>query len=204
MIPTQLANLIGKVESLGSGGSVPTKDSLAKLLQSDYSLTKERSVLVGQGFAVRISKATGASFSNTVLGLGVLRKYDANPFVVIVVRPNKIDMFLANSTFLKKISHSSRDLREDNIRGSFLGHDIMSTYQGMENSSKKVGSLFAKHKATSWEVNFSRLVAATAGIIGQGVRFALTASQRSIATASSSAFSSAHCRPWLWPSEKMV
>jgi len=42
---------------------------------------------------------------------------------------------MANTTFLKKISHSSHQLRVDNVRGSFLGHDIMREYEGIENIS---------------------------------------------------------------------
>jgi len=36
----------------------------------------------------------------------------------------------SNTTFLKKISHSSHELRTDNIKGSFNGSDIMVVYEG--------------------------------------------------------------------------
>ena len=63
--------------------------------------------------------------SNTVLSLSALQKYDDKPFIVCIVTPDTNYMMLANSTFLKKISHSSQELRVDNIRGSFNGSDIM-------------------------------------------------------------------------------
>ena len=45
------------------------------------------------------------------------------------------DLTLANTTFLHKISHSSQDLRVDNIKGSFNGHDIMREFEGVCNGA---------------------------------------------------------------------
>jgi hypothetical protein len=86
---------------------------------------KERSVYVGEDFAIRFCEANTPSFSNVVLSLSTLRKYDSQPVVICVVRPDRLDFRLANATFLRRVSHSSHKLRADNIRGSFLGHDIM-------------------------------------------------------------------------------
>ncbi len=80
--------------------------------------TKIRSVYVGGGYAIRFSEARTGTFSNTVLSLFALQMRDAEPFVVAVVRPRYVEFLLANSTFLKKISHSSRELRTNNIGSS--------------------------------------------------------------------------------------
>ena len=93
--------------------------------------TKARSVYVGSNFSLRFSEANTDSFSNVVLSLSALMNYDMNPLVICVVRPTRLDFLIANSTFLKRISHSSHTFRVDNIRGSFLGHDIIENYEGV-------------------------------------------------------------------------
>ena len=130
-----------------------------------------RSVLVSKGFCLRFSQASGNGFSNTVLSLSALQSHDTKPFVVALVRENDVKFFLANTTFLKKISHSSHQLRLDNIKGSFNGSDIMSEYEGIENSPNNFEILFAQHSAFTWEENLERLVEATNAIVGYDRRF---------------------------------
>jgi hypothetical protein len=125
-----------------------------------------------------------ASFSNTVLGLSTLKEYDGKPFVVCVVRPNGLEFLLANSTLLKKISHSSHQLRVDNIRGSFLGHDIYREYQNILNEPANFEKLFALHQAFGWAKNVKRLVNATDAIAPTGNKLIFTSSaQRRILAA---------------------
>lgn len=130
-----------------------------------------RSVLIADGFAFRFSEANKPSFSGTVCGLSTLKKCDDKPFVVCVVRPGQVDFLLANTSFLKKISHTSHKLRSDNIKGSFNGTDIMREYGGMLNSPPKFEALFALHSAFTWEENVERLVESTNAIVGRDNRF---------------------------------
>jgi len=62
-------------------------------------------------------------------------------------------------------------LRIDNIRGSFLGHDIMRTYNSIENTPDNFDTLFSLHTNSTWEENLARLVEQTNGIIPTGIRF---------------------------------
>lgn len=135
------------------------------------SLKKERSVHVGSGYAIRFSEANTGSFSNVVLSLSALRKYDANPMVICIVRPDRLDFRLANTTFLKRISHSSHNLRADNIRGSFLGHDIMDEHERLPNRPDHFDELIAIHAEFTWEENVERLVEATNAIVARATRF---------------------------------
>ncbi|MBC6440719.1 MAG: hypothetical protein GDA49_10005 [Rhodospirillales bacterium] len=130
-----------------------------------------RSVFVADGFALRFSEAKTGSFSNTVLSLSALAQHDMYPFVVVVVRPISVDFLLANATFLKKISHSSQQLRIDNIKGSFNGTDIMTTIAGIPNTPEHFDDLFALHSAFTWEENLGRLVESTNGIVPRNIRF---------------------------------
>jgi hypothetical protein len=106
-----------------------------------------------------------------------LQKYDSLPVVICIVRPDRLDFRLANATFLKRISHSSHQLRTDNIRGSFLGHDIMDDYEGIPNRLEHFDELTAIHTEFSWDENVQRLVEATNSIAARLTRFQPTASE---------------------------
>jgi hypothetical protein len=140
--------------------------------------TKMRSVYVGDGYAIRFSEARTGAFSNTVLSLSALQIHDARPFVVAVVRPRYVEFLLANSTFLKKVSHSSHELRTNNIKGSFNGTDIRTEYEGMENAPAHFDGLFALHSAFTWPENVERLVEETNSIVFRDSRFGPTNTQR--------------------------
>jgi hypothetical protein len=92
--------------------------------------------------------------------------------IICIVRPDRLDFRLANATFLKRISHSSHNLRVDNIRGSFLGHDIMDEYEGLPNRPDHFDELMAIHAEFTCEENVERLVEATNAILARATRFA--------------------------------
>lgn len=147
-----------------------------------YNFIKDRKVYHNQYFAVRFSysKSTSDSFSNTVLSLSALEKYDKIPFFVVLVRQTADNLILlANTTFLKKISHSSQELSMTNIKGSFNGSDIIRDYYGRTNSPDNFDFLFAVHQGLEWEDNLMRLVDATASIKGVSQKFTPTPKEES-------------------------
>lgn len=160
-----LTEEIGKVET------GKPKSSFIEAARSAFNLKKDRSVYSCEDFAVRFCTSKNSSFSNTVLSLSTLEKYDSKPFIVIHCTPVATMCYLANSTFLKKISHSSKELRLDNIKGSFNGSDICKTYNGISNEPKNFKELFAIHEAFTWEENLERLVEATNGIVPHKMKF---------------------------------
>lgn len=158
LIDDQLIPFLGQIQP-GTD-----KKHLIQLLVSKFHLVKDRSVYYCPEFALRISTSKNSSFSNTVLSLSTLLKYDTTPFIVVVVRPNKLSIYLANTTLLKKVSHSSHQLRVDNIKGSFNGSDILTSLDGIENSPVNFSRLFGIHQAFTQDENIARLVEATNGI----------------------------------------
>ncbi len=148
-----------------------SKSEISKATAEHFSLKRARSVYYCPDFTLRFSSASRSSFSNVVLSLSALQKYDRIPFIVCVVRPTGVELLLANSTFLKKISHSSHQLRVDNVRGSFLGHDIMRQYEGVDNSPENFETLYAIHSEFSWEDNLIRLVDNTNAIVPRSLVF---------------------------------
>jgi len=111
----ELFNLIKMQDGINN------KARLTRIVSDAFHLTKDRSVYYCPDFVIRFSSSAGLNFGNTVLSLSNLRKYDDRPFIVCLVTPKSNYCLIANTTFLKKISHSSQELRENNIRGSFNG-----------------------------------------------------------------------------------
>lgn len=147
-----------------------------------FNLTKDRKVYHNEYFAVRFSysKSASDSFSNTVLSLSALEKYDKIPFFVVLVRQSSTNLILlANTTFLKKISHSSQELSMTNIKGSFNGSDIMRNYDNRQNAPENFDYLFALHQGLDWEDNLSRLVDASSSIKPVNQKFEPTETEKS-------------------------
>jgi hypothetical protein len=132
------------------------KAKLAKLVSDTFQLTKDRSVYYCASFAIRFSSSATQNFGNTVLSLSNLQKFDDRPFIICLVTPTYNYTYLANTTFLKKISHSSQTLRENNIRGSFNGSDIMREFEGITNTPENTERLFNIHSGVGFEGNLVR------------------------------------------------
>jgi hypothetical protein len=175
---SSISELIGFFNQYKQENTFFSKEAIAAEVQIRFSLSKNRSVYYDDHFSIRFSTASSSSFSNTVLGLATLRRYDQKPFIVCVVRIDNVELLLANATFLRKISHSSQKLRQDNIRGSFLGHDILREYEGITNVPQNFERLFLIHKEFTWDENLIRLVEATNNIVPSGSRYLPTLEER--------------------------
>jgi len=158
------------------------KAVLAKLVQERFDCVKDRSIyyMKSKSFAIRFCKGQGqsAAISNTVLSLSALQKYDDKPFIVCICAVGKNHLLLANTTFLSKISHSSKELRVDNIKGSFNGSDILRNWGGIANTPETFNELFALHQNVTFEENLIRLVEATNNIVPTGKKFDVTVDDR--------------------------
>ena len=159
------------IEELAAHNGINDKSRLSRTIAAKFRLTKDRSVFYCPDFAIRFSSSANSCFSNTVLSLSNLKKYDDRPFIVCLVTPTANICFLANTTFLKKISHSSLELREDNIRGSFNGSDILRVFEGISNKPDNFQRLYDIHAGIGFEGNLARLVEATNNISPSGTEF---------------------------------
>lgn len=163
-----LINFIQGLDGIGN------KSTLIKKAQEKFHLTKDRSVYYSEHYAIRFSYSSSTSFSNTVISLSNLQKYDDSPFLVCLVTPNKNILYLANTTFLHKVSHSSQQLRIDNIRGSINGSDIAKEFNGIKNAPENFQKLFSIHAELGFSENLPRLVEATTNISPSGSKFPLS------------------------------
>lgn len=165
---TDIFTLINFIQGLNGIGN---KSTLIKKVQEKFHLTKDRSVYYSEHYAIRFSYSSSTSFSNTVISLSNLQKYDDSPFLVCLVTPNKNILYLANTTFLHKVSHSSQQLRIDNIRGSINGSDIAKEFNGIKNAPENFQKLFSIHAELGFSENLPRLVEATTNISPSGSKF---------------------------------
>jgi len=156
------------------------KARLAQVVSTDLGLTKDRAVYYCADFAIRFSSSAKKAAGNTVASLSRLQKYDDRPFIVCIVTEQANHCCLANTTFLKKISHSSQKLRRNNIRGSFNFSDIVQEFEGVANVPDNFDRLFAIHEGIGFEGNLARLVEATNGISPTGVKFAVDQAAKSV------------------------
>ncbi len=156
------------------------KARLARLILESLNLTKDRSVYYCADYAIRFSSSASRNFGNTVLSLSNLRKYDDRPFIVCLVTPSQNFCLIANTTFLKKISHSSQELKVNNIRGSFNGSDIAREFEGIANSTENIDRLYDIHAGIGFEGNLARLVEATNNISPTGTKFIIGDNERHI------------------------
>lgn len=159
---------------------IGNKSELVKKVKEKFFLTKDRSVYYSEHYAIRFSYSSSTSFSNTVISLSNLQKYDDQPFLVCLVTPHRNILYLANSTFLHKVSHSSQELRVDNIRGSINGSDIAKEFNGIPNSPEHFEKLFSIHAELGFNDNLVRLVEATNNIIPSGIKFVVPPNVRRI------------------------
>jgi hypothetical protein len=125
-------------------------------------------------YRVRFSYSSSGTFSNVVLSLTTVLKNDDLPLIVAVIRPDSYELLLCNSTFIEKVSHSSKNLTEENIRGSFLGSNIMKSWNGIANTPENFDELFAVHQLIPVQENIARIVEATSGIVSTKRPFSVT------------------------------
>ncbi len=159
------------IDLIEENDGINDKARLAHIVADAFHLIKDRSVYYCADYALRFNSSAGRSFGNTVLSLSNLRKYDDRPFIVCLVTPSENYCLIANTTFLKKISHSSQELRENNIRGSFNGSDIVREFWGIPNTIENIARLYAIHAEIGFEGNLARLVEATNNISPSGMKY---------------------------------
>lgn len=166
-----MTKIVELIQFIAEYDGISSKDFLKREVTKKFQLIRDRSVFYCNAFAIRFSYSKTDSFSNTVLSLSNLKKYDDLPFLVCLITPKINKLYLANTTFLSKISHSSQQLTEKNIRGSFNGSDIIKCFEGIENCRDNIEELYAFHQEISFEDNLPRLVEATNRIAATGQRF---------------------------------
>lgn len=170
------------VRLIENNKDVNTKEQIIQTICKNFAMVKDgRAIYHTDFFAVVFCYSKNNSFSNVVLSLSKLEKYDHIPcFVVLVKKDLDNVIYLMNTTFLDKISHSSQDLRVDNIRGSILGSNIRKQLEEINKSNKPEDfeELFSYHQGFTWQENIERLVERTNNIKSNKVPLVLDESEK--------------------------
>lgn len=156
------------------------KQDVSNFLLQNFDVEQKRSVITSEAFTIRICEVNGKFFPNVVLSLKTLLNYDHLPFIVCAVTPETVFFRLANTSFLKKISHSSKNLTSNNICGSFLGTDIVTVYNSKENSPKNFLQLFSLHRKNNKQETLRKIIRETKHIQSKTSKFVVTPSSRKI------------------------
>lgn len=179
MNTTIIQSFIDEVENSTGIGN---KDIVANTIEAKFHLSRKGAIYYCDDFAVRFcsTKSKTDSVSNTVMALKHIKFFDKIPLFVCVVGQNSNYIRLVNATFIKKVSHSSKNLREDNIVGNINYSDIMKKYDGIDNSENYYEQLFNIHKQISFSDNLRRIVQETNNIVPSRKKFIPTEEQRRI------------------------
>lgn len=166
------------VNFIENNKSINTKEELISIVNNRFNLIKDgRAIYHTDFFAVVFCYSKNNSFNNVVLSLSKLEKYDRIPCFVVLVKKNLDNcIFLINSTFIEKISHSSQKLSVTNIKGSFLGCNIRKDISEIkkQNTPPFFDDLFAYHQGLNWKDNIERIVECTNNIKPCSPKFAPT------------------------------
>lgn len=156
------------VQFIKDNNDINTKAEMIERVTNNFLMVRDgRALYHTNFFAVVFCYSKNKSFSNVVLSLSKLEKYDHVPCFVVLVRKDMDNIiYMINTTCLDKISHSSQSLRVDNIRGSLLGSNIRKDFPeiGKKNTPDDFDALFAYHQGYSWQENIERLVEKTNNI----------------------------------------
>ena len=180
IISEKVEELVTYISEVRKQNPEATKNDLYNLCISKFDLKKGNrgTLLFSDYYAIRfneVGKARG--FSNTIAAIKRVKEAEDLPLIVVIIRPQTVEVLIANSTFIRKISHSSNGFAFDNIKGSFQGADIMMEYEGLKNKLGNFDALFRIHKTIPWEDNLHRLVETTTGIVPRIPPFKPTADQ---------------------------
>lgn len=172
------SNIINQlVAYIGTQNKIADKNKLAEAVKNKFSLVKDNNIYYCDNFAIRFGwngKNNSKRISNTILGLSRIKCYDDRPLLFCIVTRTENHLLLINTTFLKKVSHSSQALRVNNICGSINCSDIIMEYNSIINAPENFERLYAYHTGLSFEDNLERLVDSTNGIIGRIPKFVVT------------------------------
>lgn len=131
--------------------------------RSLYGCKDERDKL-GAVFKLVDSKKSN---SNTVTSLKNILKHDDVPFIAVFLDRAAVRFMLANSSLVKKASHTSQGITHQRIKGSINGGDILNALGDTPNDRTHLDALFAQHVEEDHAEHRERIVEATLAIKGR-------------------------------------
>jgi hypothetical protein len=164
-------SIIDEIIKMSKSFSVPyNKQTIRDSIVKKFKLSKSRKVYYNDEISIRFSSSK-SGYSNTFLGFQKILDNDSKPLIACIIRINNIEFLLANSTFINCISHSSKNLTVDNIRGSANLSNIVREFSELKNEPQNFSKLFELHSEILQKDNIERIVENTLQIKAKGERF---------------------------------
>jgi cell fate (sporulation/competence/biofilm development) regulator YlbF (YheA/YmcA/DUF963 family) len=164
-------SILDKIVELSKSFEKPfQKQLIVNKIEQEFGLLKDRKLYFNDNLALRFSDAK-TGYSNTFLGFQKILDHDDKPLIACIIRKDYLEFLLANSTFINCISHSSKNLADNHIRGSANLSNIIREFSSLKNERKNFAKLFEIHKEVPQKDNIERIVEATKNIIGQVQKF---------------------------------
>jgi hypothetical protein len=170
-------SILDEIIEMSKGFTVPyNKQTIVNSVVKKFNLSKKRRVYFNDLISIRFSSAK-TGYSNTFLSFQKILNNDSKPLVSCIIREDKVEFLLANSTFINCISHSSKNLSVDNIRGSANLSNIVREFSELKNEPQNFPRLFELHLEIFQIDNIERIVENTLHIKAKGERFNPTDNQ---------------------------
>ena len=173
-------SIIDKIKEDSKSFTKPlNKQKIVDYIVSKYNLKKERKLYLSQNLSIRFSSSK-SGYSNTFLGLKKILENDTKPLIACIIREKQIEFLIANSTFINCISHSSKLLTTNNIKGSANLSNIIKEFSEMRNEPSNFNKLFELHNCIPQKDNIERIVHNTQNIKSKGKKYNPSESQSKI------------------------
>lgn len=174
-------SILNEIIKLSKDFSVPyDKETVVDAIVKKFNLSAKRKIFQNKDISIRFSNVKNGGYSNTFLGFRQILENDDKPLIACIIRTNEIEFLIANSTFVTRISHSSKILELLKIRGSVNLSNIIKSFSGYSNEPKNFEELFKLHSEIPQEDNIERVVENTKLIKAKKERFNITDEQQKI------------------------
>lgn len=175
-------SIVDEIIEMSKSFSKPfNKQIIVDSIASKFNLSiKNRNIYYNENVSIRFSYVEDGGYSNTFKGFKYILEDDNKPFLACIIRKNEIEFLLANSTFINKISHSSKILELLKIRGSVNLSNIIRKFSGHENEPANFAELFKLHLEIPQKDNIERVIENTKLIKSKGERFNISDEQQKI------------------------
>ncbi len=172
--------IIDEIIEMSKTFTIPyNKQSIVESIVKKFKLSQSRKVYFNDKISMRFSSAK-SGYSNTFLCFRKILDNDSKPLIACIIRENSLEFLLANTTFINCISHSSKNLSVDNIKGSANLSNIIKEFSQIKNEPRNFPKLFEMHLEVPQKDNIERIVENTYQIKAKGERFSPNESQLAI------------------------
>ena len=151
-------SILDKIIKMSKTFTTPyNKQTIVNSIVKKFNLSAKRKVYHNNDIGIRFSNVRNGGYGNTFLGFRQILENDDKPLIACIIRNKGIEFLIANSTFITRISHSSKIFELLKIRGSVNLTNIVKSFSGYSNEPKNFEELFKLHLDIPQQDNIERI-----------------------------------------------